>query len=156
MRYAMLLALALGAALIFACGDDGDGGSGASDELTEAVAEVCTETEDVLTEEELILEIPKPGDEITDSLHLIGQIAAFEGQFWVSLVTAEGEHLIDAPRFTTDVENEALTPFDVEFPVQPVAEDTPACVWVYRRNVPEPEDAVRVPIMIVPEAEVES
>ena len=149
----MLLALALGAALILACGDDDDGGGGASSELTEAVAEVCTETDDVLTEEELILDTPQPGDEITDSLRLTGQIVAFQGQFWISLVTAEGEHLIDAPRMTMDVESEELTPFDVEFPVQPVSEPTPACVWVYRRNVPEPEDAVRVPIMIVPEVE---
>jgi Immunoglobulin-like domain of bacterial spore germination len=149
----MLLALVLGAALILACGDDDDNGGGASEELTEAVAEVCTETEDVLTEEELVLDMPQPGDEIVDTLRLTGQIAAFGGQFWISLVTGEGEHLIDAPRMTMDVESEALTPFDVEFPVQPVSEDTPACVWVYRRNVVDPEDAVRVPVMIVPEAE---
>ena len=93
----------------------------------------------------------RPGDEVGDSLRITGEIAAFQGQFWVSLVTAEGEHLIDAPRRTADPDSEELTPFDVEFTVQ-VSEETPACLWIYRRNVEEPTDAVRIPVVLVPEA----
>jgi hypothetical protein len=152
MRYLLLACVALSLAAVACGGDDDDSsGGGASDELVEQVADVCTETEDVLTDEELIVETPQPGDRINGTLRLTGQIAAFEGQFWVSLVTGEGEHLVDAPRFTTDTQSEALTPFDVDFPVQ-VDEETPACVWIYRRNVEEPEDAVRIPVVLVPES----
>jgi hypothetical protein len=146
MRYLVSGLAALLAALLVACGGDDDG---AGSELTEQVAEVCTETDEVAGEDVLVVETPEPGDVIEETLRVSGEIAAFQGTVWISVVKADGEHIVDAPRMTSDPENEQLTPFDVELPAQ-VSESTPACVWVYRQSSPDPPEAVKIPVTLEP------
>jgi hypothetical protein len=146
MRYLLAVLVAAVAALSVACGDDDDG---ADSELTEQVAEVCTETDEVAGEDVLIVETPEPGDTLNGTVRVSGQIAAFQGTVWISVVKADGEHIVDAPRQTSDIESEELVPFDVELPAQ-VSESTPGCVWVYRQNAADPPEAVRVPVMLEP------
>jgi hypothetical protein len=151
MRYLILLALALFAALAVACGDDdGDGGSpDPSDEL----ADVCTE--EAPDNERIKVSSPNSGDDLSSPLVVTGEINTENEEFWVSAVNADGDHIIDYPARSRDYVEGELSPFEVSVPFT-VGEETPACIWVYRVNLPEPEGAIKVPVTLLPAASPEA
>ncbi len=141
MKYALLAIPFVATLALAACG----GG----DDVPAALAAVCTETEDAATD---LISVDEPvnGEDISTPIRVIGDIVPLDGRFWISVVGADGQHIIDFPGRTADTEE--LTPFELEVPFS-VFEDTPACLWVYRRNVEEPAEAVRIPIDLVPTAD---
>ena len=91
---------------------------------------------------------PDNGSEISSPIRVSGEIVPLDGRFWISVVRADGQHIIDYPG---NVEaSEDPMPFTLEVPFS-VFEDTPACLWVYRENVEDAPDALRIPIELVPE-----
>lgn len=141
MKYTLLAVLVVATLTLVACG----GG----DDVPEALADVCTETEDVATD---LISVDEPGngDDIRTPIRVTGDIVPLDGRFWISVVSADGQHIIDFPGRTADTEE--LIPFELQVPFS-VFEDTPACLWVYRGSVEDPGNAVRVPIDLVPTAE---
>ena len=111
---------------------------------------MCTESPEVAPDDILQVDEPQPGDEVSSPIGITGSAVAFQDTVWVSVVKADGEHIIDYPGRTTElgVEN-TLTPYEVSVPFT-VIEETPACLWVYRQDVEEPADAIRIPLILVP------
>ena len=140
MKYALAACALVAALALVACGDDG---------VSDALADVCTETAEAATDL-IIVEDPRKGDDISTPIRVSGEIVPLDGRFWISVVGADGQHIIDFPGNAAD--SEELVPFDLEVPFT-VFEETPACLWVYRMQVDEPADAVRIPINLVAEAE---
>lgn len=137
--------------LALACGgDDDDAPREAPPELVATLADVCTESPEVATEDIIQVDEPQPGDEVSSPIVITGSAVAFQDTVWVSVVKADGDRIIDYPGRTTElgVEN-TLTPYEVSVPFT-VIEKTPACLWVYRRDVAEPTDAIRIPLVLVP------
>ena len=140
MKYALAACALVAALALVAFGDDG---------VSDALADVCTETADAATDL-IIVEDPGKGDDISTPIRVSGEIVPLDGRFWISVVDADGRHIIDFPGRVAD--SEELVPFELEVPFT-VFEDTPACLWVYRVQGDEPTDALRIPIDLVPEPE---
>ncbi len=141
MKYTLLAIPFVATLALVACG----GG----DDVPETLAAVCTETEDAATDL-ISVDEPDNGEDVSTPIRVTGDIVPLDGRFWISVVAADGQRIIDFPGRAADTEE--LTPFELEVPFS-VFEDTPACLWVYRHNVEEPADAVRIPIDLVPTAE---
>lgn len=146
--------LIIGALFVVATVACGGGDDGADIEaLLEELGDVCVESPDVAGGDIIQVDSPDPGDRIQSPLVATGKIAAFgEGRFWITVVEADGEHVIDYPGETgvAEVDGEPqLAPFEVSAPFYR-EEETPACLWVYRRLVEDPEDAVKIPVILVP------
>ena len=138
MKY-LLAAVALIATLaVLACGDGG---------VPEELADVCTETDEAATDM-IAVDEPDNGSEISSPIRVSGEIVPLDGRFWISVVGADGQHIIDYPGYAEASEDPM--PFTLEVPFS-VFEDTPACLWVYRENVEDAPDALRIPIELVPE-----
>lgn len=140
MKYALAAGALVVALALVACSDDGVSG---------ALADVCTETAEAATD---LISVDEPGngDDISTPIRVSGEIVPLDGRFWISVVDAGGRHIIDFPGRIAD--SEEFVPFELEVPFS-VFDDTPACLWVYRLNVDDPADALRIPIDLVPEQE---
>jgi len=149
MRILITLALAL-AVLGVACGGSGDDDV---DELEQLLADVCTETDEVAGEDVIKIDTPSPGDRVEAPFHTAGEVAIFQEMFWVTVIKADGERVIDYPvKIHVDdatPDGQTLLPYEADIAFY-IEEDTPACLWVYRRLVEEPEDAVRIPVVLIP------
>lgn len=141
MRYTIAGALLI-IALIAACG----GGNNAADDLLAELGDVCKQGDEV-DEAAIQVDSPDPGDEISSPLTVKGKIDAFQQQFWVSVVKADGERVIDYPVRSRDLKEGELSPFESSIPFS-AGEESAACLWVYRRNVENPDDAVRIPVLL--------
>jgi hypothetical protein len=150
MRTVALLAFAL-TTLLVACSDDDGGGS---PDLPEGLEDVCTQGDEADTDN-IKVDSPAAGDDVSSPLVVTGEIVAFEQAFWVSVVNADGDHIIDYPERDRDLVEGELSAFDVNVPFT-VGEETPACLWVYRINDPEPPEAIKVPITLLPPEAVEA
>ena len=152
MRLLLIATLAL-AVLTAACGGGGGGGNDNVDELEAQLADVCTETGEVDLDDVIKIDSPDPGDRIEAPFHSTGEVAVFQEMFWITVIKADGQRIINYPVRVDDGDAEAdgqtLFPYDVSVPFF-VQEETRACLWVYRRNVEEPEEAVRVPVVLIP------
>jgi hypothetical protein len=70
-----------------------------------------------------------------------------DGLFFIAVVLADGTHVIDYPVHSSQSGTRAPISQQVPFSI---FERTPACLWVYPRNVPDPVDAVRIPLVLKP------
>ena len=145
MRYTIAGALLL-IALIAACGgDDGDS------DLAKELADVCTQTDNADTDR-IDVSSPEEGDKITSPLTVTGEIDTIGQEFWISAVNADGDHVIDYPARSPELEEGTMSPFEISVPFT-VGEDTPVCIWVYRenvQNVTDQDEAVRIPVLFLP------
>lgn len=144
MRYAFVGALLL-VGLIAACGGDGNS------ELAKELADVCTQTDKADTER-IDVSSPEEGDEVTSPLTVTGEIDTIGQEFWISAVNADGDHVIDYPARSRDLEEGTMSPFEISVPFT-VGEETPVCIWVYRenvQNVTDQDEAVRIPVRFLP------
>lgn len=148
MKYA-LVAAALIALAFVACGG-GDDDSTPAPTVPPALEEICIEGASAAGEDVIQVAAPQAGDQISSPLRVSGNIDALDGRFWIAVVLADGSHVIDYPGDGGETEG-TLAPFSEEVPFT-VTEPTDACLWVYRQDTPEPDDAVRVPIVLIPEA----
>jgi hypothetical protein len=92
-------------------------------------------------------------------LTVTGEIDTTDNEFWISVVDANGDHLVDYPARSPDYVDGEMSPFEVSVPPFFVSEETTACVWVYRvnvQNVDTQEEAIRVPIVLLPSATPEA
>ncbi len=140
MKYQLAVVALIAPLAILACGGDGGG-------VPEELANVCTETASAAADE-ITVDEPDNGEEVRPPIRVSGEIVAPDGRFWISVVGADGQHIIDYPGNAEASEDPV--PFTLEVPFS-VFEDTPACLWVYRENVEDPQDALRIPIELVPE-----
>jgi hypothetical protein len=144
MRYALVASLFL-VALLAACGDDG------SSDLATELEDVCTQTDNADTDR-IDVSSPEEGDEVTSPLTVSGEIDTIGQEFWISAVTAEGDHVISYPARSRDLEEGTMSPFEISVPFT-VGEETPVCIWVYRenvQNVTDQDEAVRIPVRFLP------
>lgn len=166
----LLIATAVGlAALSFACGDDDDEATATptgavsptatissptatasgTPTATATEADVCGENPDPATDEEVQVDSPEPGDEITSPLQATGLIAVFEAQFNIALKDADGNDIASSSAMSS--EGQTLAPFSVSLPFT-VSERTPACFWVYDLSAMDGsvQDVVQVPVVLLP------
>ena len=144
MRYGIVAGLFL-VALFAACGDDG------SSDLVKELADVCTQTDNA-DDERIDVSNPKEGDEVSSPLTVTGEIDTIGQEFWISAVTADGDHVIDYPARSRDLEEGTMSPFEISVPFT-VGEETPVCIWVYRenvQNVTDQDEVVRIPVLFLP------
>jgi hypothetical protein len=141
MKCALLVAGLVAALLLVACGGD-------DDDAADAVAGVCTETETAVGEDMIKVDEPGSGDDVLSPLHVSGEVTSPDGEFWITVVGADGERIIDYPG--RGAEPEVASPFDQEVPFS-VFEEAPACLWVYLDSA-FIDDARRIPITLVPDA----
>jgi hypothetical protein len=124
----------------------GGGSDGDTVPVPSALASVCSQTEATASADQVEVDLPKPGDAVTSPLHVTGKVNAIDGVFYISLVTADGTHVIDYPGRVS--QSGELVSFDQQVPFS-YFEQAPACLWVYRENIDKP-DSVRIPIVIQP------
>jgi hypothetical protein len=147
MRF-LIFALVLVSGQFVACSDDDGGGSS---DAPEGLEEVCTQSDEVDTER-IDVTSPQANDEVESPLTVTGEIDTANNEFWISVVNAEGEHLVDYPSRSEDYIDGDMSPFDVSVPPFHVGEETAACVWVYRENVQGeegPTEAIRIPVTLL-------
>lgn len=140
MKYQLGVVALIALIAVIACG--GNGGS-----VPEELAAVCTETDEAATDV-ITVDEPDNGEEVSPPIRVSGEVVALDGRFWISVVAADGQHIIDYPGNAEASEDPV--PFTLEVPFS-VFEDTPACLWVYQENVEDPQEALRIPIKLVPE-----
>jgi hypothetical protein len=66
---------------------------------------------------------------------------------FIAVVLADGRHIIDYPGHSSQVGT--VAPFSQQVPFT-IFQSTPACLWVYPQNVPDPIDGVPIPIVLEP------
>jgi hypothetical protein len=114
--------------------------------IPSALASVCKQNETTPAPDVIAISKPEAGAAITSPLDVKGSINAPGGTFFISLVTADGQHIIDYPAHS---QTDTFVPFEQQVPFS-IFEQTPACVWVYRQNADD-LDTVRIPVVIQPQ-----
>lgn len=169
MKYALLAALLTLAVLAVACGDDDDEATSTPTQAatptataasptatasgtptaTATAADVCGENPDPATDQQVQVDSPEPGDEITSPLQATGLIAVFEAQFNIALKDAGGNDIASSSAMSS--EGQTLAPFSVTLPFT-VSERTDACLWVY--DISENDGQItmvyQVPVVLLP------
>lgn len=129
----MVLAL-----LIVACG----GGESVPEELKG----VCTQSDSAATGT-IQITGPKSGDDVTSPLSVSGTVTVQQKILYLTIVDAKGTHISDYParpnQTGTPVPFQQNVPFGVE-------KETPACLWVSHSSEDDPQDAIRIPITLLP------
>lgn len=113
------------------------------------LAGVCGENPDPATDEQVVVESPEPGEVVQGAVKVQGLIAAFEAQFNVAIKRADGSDIVSGSALAE--QGQTLAPFSVTLGFG-VAEDTPACVWVYTLSPMDGsvQDVVQVPVLLRP------
>lgn len=95
----------------------------------------------------MLVTSPVPGQRVTSPVRVSGEAAAFEAQIRLTLYAANGDILADVSGRT--MEGQRLSPFSVSVPFF-VAQDTPACLWVYSNSARDgsPINVVQVPLIL--------
>ena len=169
MKYTLLAALLTLAVLAVACGDDDDEATSTPTQAatptataasptatasgtptaTATAADVCGENPDPATDQQVQVDSPEPGDEITSPLQATGLIAVFEAQFNIALKDAGGNDIASSSAMSS--EGQTLAPFSVTLPFT-VSERTDACLWVY--DISENDGQItmvyQVPVVLLP------
>jgi hypothetical protein len=111
------------------------------------LASVCSQSNVTLAPDVIEITEPIPGAGVSSPLTVKGSINALGGTFFISLVTADGSHVIDYP--VQSSQSDSLVPFEQQIPFS-YFEQVPACVWVYRENIDSAE-SIRIPVVIQPQ-----
>lgn len=149
MRYVLMVAGALACVVVaFVAIELGRSDDDAAVPVPSVLAEVCSQREATLAPDLIEISEPSAGAAITSPLKVSGSVNAAGGTFYISLVTADGTHVIDYPVHTNTPDT--LVPFEQQIPFS-YFEQTPACVWVYRENI-DGAETVRIPVVIQPQA----
>ncbi|MEX1193736.1 MAG: Gmad2 immunoglobulin-like domain-containing protein [Dehalococcoidia bacterium] len=172
MKMLLLLLTMTAVAAFAACGDDDDdtdvtqtpAGSvtgaptasespSATDEVTATpgptVTNVCPENPDSATPDELIVNSPSAGLQVSSPLVVQGLATAFEAVFHITIVDAEGNEITDQPGMTE--EGQVLAPYEEPVAFE-VTEATDACLEVYMLSAMDGSviNMVQVPIVLLP------
>jgi len=110
------------------------------------LAEVCSHSKATLPPDLIEITAPLPGATVSSPLRVAGSINAIGGTFFVSIVTADGTHVIDYP--VNAIQPDSLVPFEQLVPFS-YFEQAPACVWIYREYIDNAE-SIRIPVVIQP------
>lgn len=110
------------------------------------LADVCSQDKATIAPDLIEIREPLPGGAVTSPLKVVGSINAIGGTFYISLVTADGTHVIDYPVHAS--QPDTLVPFEQQVPFS-YFEEAPACVWIYRENI-ESAESMRIPVVIQP------
>jgi hypothetical protein len=116
---------------------------------TATETDVCGENPDPATDEQVQVDSPEPGDEVTSPLQARGLISVFEAQFNIALKDASGDDISSSSAMSS--EGQTLAPFSVSLPFT-VSERTPACFWVYDISEADGsiQDVYQVPVVLLP------
>ena len=112
------------------------------------LAEVCSQGSVTPAPDLVEITAPAPGAAVSSPMRVTGSVNALGGTFFISLVTADGSHVIDYPVHAS--KPDSLVPFEAQIPFS-YFEQVPACVWVYRQNS-DMSDSIRIPVVIQPQA----
>lgn len=146
-RYALLAAVAIVcviAAIVAIALNSGSGKDVVP--VPSALAEVCSQSKATPAPDLVEITEPKAGALVSSPLKVTGSVNALAGTFFISLVTADGMHVIDYPVHAS--KPDSLVPFEQQIPFS-YFEEAPACVWVYRENIDSAE-SIRIPVVIQP------
>ena len=148
MRYALMVGGAIVCVVVaFVAIELGGGGDDGPAPVPSVLAQVCSQSTVTVAPDLIEITEPKPGAAVSSPLKVAGSINALGGRFYISLVTADGMHVIDYP--ARSEEPDSLVPFEQQIPFS-YFEETPACVWVYRENI-DSADTIRIPVVIQPQ-----
>ena len=117
---------------------------------TDDVAEnVCQANPDPATAEDVVIVSPAEGTSVTSPVNVNGQVAAFEATFRLAIYDAAGNQIVDVQGMSA--EGQVLSAFtaSLEFTV---ADETPACLWVYQLSARDGTvtKVSQVPIVLQP------
>lgn len=124
------------------------GGDDSPQPVPSVLAEVCSPSEVTPAPDLVEITAPVAGAEVSSPLKVTGSVNALGGTFFISLVTADGSHVIDYPVHAS--KPDSLVPFEQQIPFS-YFEQAPACVWIYRENA-DVADSIRIPVVIQPQA----
>jgi len=175
MKRLMLFALTVSAMLVMACGDDGEEPSSSpdgdptatqlaspDDEPTAGgdsttstpapetpVPNVCQANPAPGSPDTVIIESPAPLSTHSAKVTVTGRIAAFEATFKIRIFDANGAVISGASGMSA--EGQVLSSFSQEV-VAAVAEEQPACIWVYEESAMDgsPTNVAQLPILLKP------
>ncbi len=140
MKYAIGLIVALAGLTLSGCG------SGGGVSVPSELANVCTRNASAAADA-IQVSSPTAGSGVQSPLNVTGTVNSTDGLFFIAVVLADGTHVIDYPGYSSQGGSPA--PFSQQVPFS-IFESTPACLWVYPQNVPDPVNAVRIPIVLEP------
>jgi hypothetical protein len=139
-KYAIGLIVILAGFTLVGCG-------GSSDvSVPSQLSNVCTQNASAAVDA-IQVSSPTAGSGVESPLKVTGEVNITDGRFFIAVVLADGTHVIDYPGKSS--QGGSLAPFSLQVPFS-IFESTPACLWVYTLNVPDPLDAVRIPIVLEP------
>jgi hypothetical protein len=142
MNYAIGLIVALAGLALVGCSGNGS----VSVSVPSQLANVCTQNASAAVDA-IQVSSPTAGSGVQSPLKVAGTVNSTDGLFFISVVLADGTHVIDYPGRSS--QGGALAPFSQQVPFS-IFQSTPACLWVYPQNVPDPVDGVRIPIVLEP------
>jgi hypothetical protein len=175
MRFLLLIGLAPALLLLAACGGgdgngNGEGGSNGQqngadptdrqpdgdDEPVPSpgspgpLGTVCAPNPDEANDNETQVDEPLGGDPVTSPFTVRGNVAAFEATFKITLFDAAGNQLADVTGMSA--EGQTLAPFSETVAFAAVAQETPACLWVYQASAEDgrPINVLQIPLRLQP------
>jgi hypothetical protein len=122
------------------------GCSGSGVTVPSQLAKVCTQSTSSGVEA-IQVSSPTAGSGVQSPLTVTGTVNSTDGLFFIAVVLADGTHVIDYPGHSS--QGGTLAPFSQQVPFS-IFQSTPACLWVYSQNVPDPVDAVHIPLGLQP------
>jgi hypothetical protein len=137
-RYLALSLAATALLIAAACG----GGDSVPDDLKD----VCTQSDNAATDT-IQITSPESGDDAASPLSVSGTVTVQGEILFLTIVDSGGERIASYPARPNQTGTPVPFQQDVPFGVE---EETPACLWVSHRNEPDPQDAIRIPITLLP------
>jgi Immunoglobulin-like domain of bacterial spore germination len=142
MNYAIGLVIALAGLTLAGC----SGGGSVSVSVPSQLANVCTQNASAAVDA-IQVSSPTASSGVQSPLKVTGTVNSTDGLFFIAVVLADGTHIIDYPGHSS--QGGSLAPFSQQVPFS-IFQSTPACLWVYPQNVPDPIDGIRIPIVLEP------
>ena len=113
------------------------------------VSNVCLPNPDPVTPNVLVIETPRPGDEVRSPFPVTGRIAAFEATFRIELFDSKGRTISEMAGISLGGQTLSRFAERVTFPQTAVG---PACLWVFERSARDgsPIHVGQVPLILLP------
>jgi len=113
--------------------------------------DACQPNPDPATADDQVIDEPSADDTVTSPVTISGQVRAFEGTYQVGIFYADGNVIVETFGTAGPGEIGQLAPFSIDVSFS-VAEETPACIWVYEASARDgsPIHVGQIPVTLSP------
>lgn len=119
---------------------------GGGDSVPEELKGVCTQSDSAATDT-IQITSPRSGDSVASPLRVSGTVTVQQEILYLAIVDADGTHISNYPARPSPTGTPVSFQQDVPFGVE---KETEACLWVSHSNESDPQEAIRVPITLLP------